>query len=520
MKNFPIGASTLVSIVANHCYYVDKTPFVKQMVDSGRYYFLSRPRRFGKSLFLDTLKQAFLGKKQYFKGLFLENHWEWETRYPVIHISFGGGVIDSRELLDKSIHALIRENARTYQVTVTEETLHFQFKELIQKLHEQSQQTVVILIDEYDKPILDNITHPERAMEIREGLKNLYSVIKDCDALLKFVFLTGVSKFSKVSLFSGLNNLEDITLISEYATICGYTETELRDTFEERLEGVDFEQLRVWYNGYNFLGKSVYNPFDILLYLKEKIFKNYWFETGAPSFLIKLIHERKYFVPELENIKTTESLLSSFDVDRIPLETLLFQTGYLTISSTKKMGAREIFSLSYPNLEVKMSLTDVILQYLTDEISSKENHKNALYDALFSANLEQLQQTFHALFASIPYHWYINNKMDAYEGYYASIFYCYFSALGVEVRAEDSTNHGRIDLTVQVGDNIFIIEFKVIELDQQLHNALEQIKTKRYFEKYRFLPQRQIYLIGVEFSREERNVVNFEWEQIKSEGLL
>ncbi len=414
MKTLPIGASTLISIVDNHCYYIDKTPFVKQLVDSGRYYFLSRPRRFGKSLFLDTLKQAFLGKKNYFHGLFLEKHWDWNTTYPVIHFSFGSGVINNRELLDKSINALIRENARNYAVTITEDTLHFQFRELIQKLYHQSQQKVVILIDEYDKPILDNITNTEIAIAIKEGLKNCYSVIKDCDEFIKFTFLTGVSKFSRVSLFSGLNNLQDITLDSRYATICGYTHDELCHFFQERLIDVDLDELRHWYNGYNFLGEWVYNPYDVLLYLDSKQFKNYWFETATPSFLINLLHHKKYFIPNLEQVKATETLLNSFDVDRIELETLLFQTGYLTIIGHQRIGARDIYSLSYPNLEVKMSLTDFILQYLTHEISIKEHNKIALYESLLTADLAALQQTFYALFASIPYNWYTKNHLNEY----------------------------------------------------------------------------------------------------------
>ena len=363
MKKLPIGASTLTSILKENCYYVDKTPFVKQLVEHGRYYFLSRPRRFGKSLFVDTLKQAFLAEKKYFTGLFLENHWDWNIQYPVIHISFGSGVIKTRTILDKSIHALIKENARNYTVDITEDTLHFQFKELIQKLYEKYQQSVVILIDEYDKPILDNLTEIDTAIEMREGLKNLYSVIKDCDEWLKFVFLTGVSKFSKVSLFSGLNNLTDITLDKRYATICGYTHQEMVQTFSDRLENVDLELVKRWYNGYNFLGECVYNPYDVLFYLDSLVFKNYWFENGTPSFLIKLLQQKKYSLPQLEQLKVTKEILDNCEIGQIALETLLFQTGYLTIIDTDDLLGEQIFTLGYPNLEVKRSLNNYLLNY-------------------------------------------------------------------------------------------------------------------------------------------------------------
>jgi len=519
MKNLPIGASTLTAIVNNNCYYVDKTHFVKQLTDNGRYYFLSRPKRFGKSLLVDTLKQAFLGEKKYFQGLFLEKQWDWNIHYPVIHISFGSGVIETREILDKSIHSLIMENAKIYSIDITENTLHFQFKELIQKLYQKYQQSVVILIDEYDKPILDNITEAETAIEIRKGLKNLYSVIKDCDQWLKFVLLTGVSKFSKVSLFSELNNLEDITLDPNYATLCGYTEPDIKRVFTKRLAGVDFELLRRWYNGYNFLGESVYNPYDILLYLRNKLLRNYWFETATPSFLIQLITKQGYFLPHLENVKSTESLLSHFEIEQMEFESLLFQTGYLTIVGQKMVGVREVYELSYPNLEVKMSLTNFLLHYLTTtQASVKENNKIALYESLLAADFSKLQQTFHALFASIPHHWYINNPMNQYEGYYASIFYCYLTALGIDIIGEDTTHRGRIDLTVKLPKLIYIIEFKVIEktIVEQNHrnSALKQIKDKRYSDKYQAQENTEIYLIGIEFNPQDRNIAHFAWEKL------
>jgi len=524
MKKLPIGIQTFSNIIEDNYCYVDKTPLIHQLVEEGVYYFLSRPRRFGKSLLISTLKSAFLGQQDLFKGLYLEKHWDWSVQYPVIHISFGGGVIKNREILEKNIHAIIKENAQNYAIEISQDTLNFQFRELIQKLHNKYQQKVVILVDEYDKPILDNITDIALAKEIREGLKNIYSVIKDSDEYIKFAFLTGVSKFSKVSLFSGLNNLSDLTLDKQYATICGYTETDIKTIFADYLDGVDFDELRKWYNGYNFLGEHVYNPYDVLLYLKNREFNNYWFETGSPSFLIKLLQEKQYYIPKLEQIQTRDTLLNRFEIEKIQIETLLFQTGYLTIKNITRLGENTFYQLGYPNQEVRKSLTDYILEGMIDQVLEKEDNSFALYTCLKEGQLNQLKAIFQAFFSSIPHHWYRKNQLANYEGYYASIVYCYFAALGLDVIPEDTTNKGQIDLTVKLNHQIFIIEFKVIELVEKTpteekttqdksNSALAQIHEKRYFEKYQHLNQ-TIYLIGVEFSKEDRNIVNFQWEQL------
>ncbi|NPA49256.1 MAG: AAA family ATPase, partial [Thermodesulfobacteria bacterium] len=331
MKKLPIGIQSFEVIRTEGYYYVDKTPFVKKLVDEGKYYFLSRPRRFGKSLFLDTLRQAFLARRELFKDLFLENHWDWSVKYPVIYISFGAGVIKNPEHLNLRINEIFQNHGKLYGVNLKYRTPEGRFEELIILLKEKYRKKVVVLVDEYDKPILDNIEKKETAIEIRESLKNLYSVIKDADPYLKFVFITGVTKFSKVSLFSGLNNLKDITIHPEYATICGYTQSEFEHVFADRLKGLDLEEVKRWYNGYSWLGEPVYNPFDILLFLDFREFRPFWFETGTPTFLIKLLIEKKYFIPELENLEVGEELIESFDVDTIRPETLLFQTGYLTI---------------------------------------------------------------------------------------------------------------------------------------------------------------------------------------------
>ncbi len=376
MRKLPIGIQNFKELRTENYYYVDKTLFVKQLVEGGKYYFLSRPRRFGKSLFLDTLKQAFSGNKPLFEGLYLEKNWDWNIKYPVIHISFGEGVIEDEKDLEKRIQQILRDNAKNLNLAFQEEyDNRYFFIQLIREACKKYDQKVVVLVDEYDKPILDNLTQKEKAVKIREKLKDLYSVIKDSDEYLKFAFLTGVSKFGKISSFSGL----DITLDPRYGTLSGYTEKELAETFQDRLEGVNLEEVRRWYNGYSWLGEKVYNPFDILLFLREKQFRPYWFETGTPSFLIQLLQEKKYYLPDLENLKASELLLGSFEIERIPIETLLFQTGYLTITGTLEFEDQRIFELAYPNKEVKISLMNSFLEDLLQNPTEKENTKQSFF---------------------------------------------------------------------------------------------------------------------------------------------
>lgn len=435
-------------------------------------------------------------------------------RYPVIHISFGRGVVNSIESLEQIFRAMLDETAKHYGIGLEQQHLANRFSELIQNLRAKFKEPVVILVDEYDKPILDNIEKVDLAIEIREGLRNIYSVIKDSDACVKFALLTGVSKFSKVSLFSGLNNLKDISLDSRYATLCGYTLAEIKSVFNGHTKGVNFELLALWYNGYNFLGEKIYNPFDVLLYLDQRVFKNYWFETGSPSFLIKRVRERQYLIPDFENVVIDEAALSSFDVEEIALENLLFQTGYLTIDRVEELGGERFYYLTYPNREVKASLNSYLLRDLThSSVGVVTSHQMQLYKALSQADFVKLEQTLLAHFAAIPNDWYRKNQLANYEGYYASIIYSCFAALGLKVIAEDVTNQGRIDLTVMLDDKVFIIEFKVLDGAKKQGAALAQIKAKNYSQKYAGAAN-SVFLVGIEFDKERRNIDFFAWEQV------
>ncbi|GAB6044550.1 ATP-binding protein [Caminibacter profundus] len=548
----PIGIQSFEIIRSEDYVYVDKTQDIFSLINSYKYVFLARPRRFGKSLLLDTMKCLFEGKKELFKGLFIYDKWEFQ-KYPVIKISWDGRKLRTISDLEAKFKKALLDNQKKLEVECESNNLFICFEELIQKAKEKHNKRVVILIDEYDKPILDVIENLDQAKKHREFIKGLYSIIKGSDEYIQFAFLTGVSKFSKASIFSGLNMLSDISLLSKFGNICGITEEEIINNFQEFLVDVNLEEVKDWYNGYYFLKDKVFNPFDLLQYFQTKEFKNYWFSSGNPSFLIKLIQKNNYYLPKISNLKVDEKLLDVFDVENIDIEVLLYQAGYLTIKSVQKTPFGSFYTLYFPNKEVKVSFSDVIVEYLYDK---QPIEKIDLYEALINEDIEKFIDTLKQIFASIPY----NNLtyIKSYEGFYASVVYTYLQALGFDIIGEDVTNKGRIDLSLFVDDKIYIIEFKVIsekckvesskfqvpgskckvESEKLIENrkwkmenedgnlklmdngcgALEQIKKKKYYEKY-LNPKSsnlnpKIYLLGICFNEKEKNITKWEFEQI------
>jgi len=512
MKKLPIGIQTFRTIREDNYLYVDKTGIALNLIENGTYYFLSRPRRFGKSLFISTLQALFEGHQELFTGLAAFDRWDWDICYPVIKLSFSGVARNVADM-KQDIYNILKSNQKRLKIVCDRtEDIGGCFQELIEKSFAKYQQKVVILVDEYDKLILDNLDQIEMAKEAREILKDLYTTIKDSDEFIKFAFLTGVSKFAKVSIFSGLNNLTDITLDKRYATICGYTQTDLETIFADHLKNADMQRVREWYNGFNFLGEHVYNPFDILLFIDNDFkFNNYWFATGSPTFLIKLIQKHNYFLPQLADLWVNSSGRDSFDIENIKLEPILFQAGYLSIREAreKKRGGYE-YLLSVPNKEIQLSFNDILIDFLTDQITAKGRYQDQLYTVFENGDVEALQETLSPLFASIPYNNYVNNTISSYEGYFASVVYAYLASLGLDIIAEDVTNIGRIDLTIKLGNNIYILEFKV----DGNSNALQQIKEKNYQQKY-LAKEKNIYLIGISFNSTEKNISQFEWEQVQ-----
>lgn len=519
MKKLPLAITTFADIrdKTQNFLYVDKTAIAWRLIDSGKYYFLSRPRRFGKSLFIDTLSEIFQGHKTLFEGLAIEHKWDWSASYPIIHIEFNTGNFNSKEGIDSRIFDIIDFTKEQYGIECKKDwDISACFSELIRNLYKKYQNKVVILIDEYDKPILDNLNNKKQALIARDILKVFYSVIKSNDRYLKFVFITGVSKFSKMNLFSGLNNLTDITILADYAAICGYTHYDIQTTFKDHLRDVDLDKLKQWYNGYDYLGgeeNRVYNPYDILLFINSHCeYKNYWWSTGNSSFLIKKLQEQNYYIPDLENIVVSQEILDTFDVDCIDLVALLWQTGYLTFAKKIIKRDKTFYQLRVPNKEIQSSLNELFIRYLTQHTTDAIKYQDHIYDDI-SGNIEQLKTTLTSLFASIPYNNYANNIIAHYEGYYASVVYTYLTSLGYTCIAEDVTQRGRIDLTIKLPERIIIIEFKVDTKEQ----ALAQIKEKKYYEKYLIEAKtnhQEIFIIGICFASKEKNITEFDWEKL------
>ena len=508
-RRLPIGIQTFRKIRKENCYYVDKTAYIRKLLNEGTHYFLSRPRRFGKSLFLDTLKELFEGNEPLFEGLHVHDHWDWSVRYPVVRLSFGRGNFNEAGYLHANVMTQLHTIAEEAGIAPRYDTAPECFGDLIRVLHRQVGQRVAVLIDEYDKPILDAFDASEIARANRDFLRGLYATVKDSDAHIKFTFLTGVSKFSKVSLFSGLNNLKDITLDARYSAICGYTDADLERVFTPELSGLDQEEIRDWYNGYSWRGEEkVYNPFDILLLFDSREFGAYWFETGTPTFLIETLFKRQVSSLKLDEMIGSSDLLSTFDVDEIATEALLFQTGYLTIAGEENLGGKSLYRLGYPNREVRQSLNESLLRHLVKDATRQMANSVQLYRLLEANDFAGLETLFHAFFASIPYEWYTNNDVARFEGYYASVFYSYFAGLGLNITVEDSSSHGRVDMAVHFNDNVYLFEFKVVELASD-GAAMAQLQEKGYADKYGG-PGQPVHLIGVEFSKDTRNITAFE----------
>ena len=509
-RRLPIGIQTFREVREEDCYYVDKTPYLERLLREGKHYFLSRPRRFGKSLFLDTLKEFFEGNQALFSGLHIHDRHDWSKRHPVVRLSFGGGNFKDPDLLEANVMEQLAAAERRSGVGSEYLTAAGRFAGLLEALHGHTGRRVAVLVDEYDKPILDALVDaPEVAGANRDYLRGLYGVIKDSDAHVRFTFLTGVSKFSKVSVFSVLNNLTDLTLDRRYSSICGYTERDLDAVFAPELVGLDRERVREWYNGYRWRGEEkVYNPYDVLLLLDTREFAAHWFETGTPAFLVDTLLERRVASVSLDTMMSTGDLLAAFDVGTIGTEALLFQTGYLTITGEEELGGEALYRLGYPNREVRQSLNRVLLRHLVQDAERQTANSIRLARLLAAHDCAGLEELFHAFFASIPYEWHTSNDIANYEGYYASVFYSYFAALGYEIVVEESSSHGRLDMAVRTGGHMYLFEFKVAEMSPP-GSALAQLQERDYAAKYRGSGE-PVHLIGVEFSRQTRNVTAFE----------
>ena len=514
LARLPLGLQDFAKVREGNFVYVDKTPQALDLANAAGFYFLARPRRFGKSLFLDTLRNLFEGRRELFQGLYAEHEWHWSVKYPVIKLDMSGGFRNADELSSMLADDL-RYAAGNMGIELAQHNEASRLlKELLRKAHKHYGRKVVMLVDEYDKPMLDKIGNIELAEQMCDQLRGFYSIIKVADEHLHFVMLTGVSKFSKVSIFSGLNNLEDISLDPQYASICGYTEDDLNEVFAQHLQGVDREQLRRWYNGYNFLGdKLLYNPHDILSFIKrsqsfgEPQFDNYWFESGTPTFVVDLLARDQMLPQQLEPQNVGRELIDSCPIDKLDLRTVLFQSGYLTIDEVDRSDPEAItYKLVCPNHSVRSALHNNLFKYYTSDNITK--YHNAMRHALRTAQLDVIESELKRLFASIAIDNYRRNNIAHFEGYYAAVVYSFFAGMGLKVIAEDVSNLGRIDLTIQLADNTYIVEFKVVKRKSKTNSALQQIIRQGYAVKY----SGNVYQMGIEFSETKRNIVDFAWQ--------
>ncbi len=521
LKKLPIGIQDFPELIEGDYLYVDKTQYYHRLINEGKYYFLSRPRRFGKSLLISTLKAIFSGNRHLFQGLWIHDQFDWEPR-PVILLDFTQ--ISKRDPdLVEGIRLELAAIAKSYAVELTERTNAGQLLELIQLLSKEKK--VAILVDEYDKPLVDNISDLALVDKNRQVLKDMYSVIKGNDRNIAFLILTGVTKFSQVSIFSDLNHLNDINLNENYSQMLGYTQAEILHYFPGHLEKLEqkwadnfpdvMAEMKAWYNGYSWDGvHDVYNPFSILNLFFSNRFGEYWFATGTPTFLMKLIRTRNYSIFDLEHSEISLRSLSKFDVPQMEINPLLFQTGYLTIKKLNELAQTVI--LDFPNREVSNAFS----AHLLAEFSEKGEQKTDTLVLRMAAHLrvgavDSFVESMKSLFAGIAYPIQPadDGGMENYEKYYHTMFYLVLRLLGYDIQAEVLTNVGRIDAVVTTEGYIYIVEFKLGDAE----SAMAQIKAKGYHQQYSGTGKK-IILLGIGFDVATRNIGGFLMEALDRIG--
>jgi hypothetical protein len=502
MRRYPVGLQDFEKMITEGFIYVDKTKYIFELTKGGGYYFLSRPRRFGKSMLTTTMQALFEGKKHLFSDLYIGDKWDWQTTSPVYRISFAD-INFEKKGLELAIKDSLLELAKKFNITTEHSEVASLFREIIIKISSTFGK-VVILIDEYDKPIIHYLgVDTEQAIENRNIMKNFYSILKEADPFLKLVFITGISKFTKVSIFSDLNNLADISLDHRYAGICGITQEELDTNFKEELKTQDKEKIKDWYNGYTWDMKTwVYNPFSLINFFSSSQYQNYWFDSGTPTFLINMLKSNKQY--NFVDREATLTMLSSFDLERIDALPLMFQTGYLTFTQYDEIG--EIYTLNFPNREVERTFNEMLLDVYIENNQSIGGvvMVNKLRIALANEKLEDVKTIINVLFKSLPYTLWQNEN----EAFFHAIMHLTFRLLGIYVQSEVITADGRIDSIIHFADKIYCIEVK---LDKSAQEAIQQINEKCYLTPYKMEGKKMI-AIGINFSKEKKEVAELEWE--------
>ena len=506
MKKLPLGIQSFSKIVEGDYVYVDKTRHIYNLINGASYYFMSRPRRFGKSLLLDTIGEVFGGNRELFKGLWIYGSDYGFEKYPVIRLDMSRMSSKTPELLEESIQQYLKSYFLAEGFDVEEAYPSNVFVNLIMLLHKKYGQRVVVLIDEYDKPILDHIGNPDIADANRQVVRGFYGILKSMDAHLQFTFITGVTKFTKTSIFSELNNLMDITMLDDYADICGIPVDSLKNEFGAYVEALSahirfkqynnlFEKILAWYDGYSWDGESrVINPFSLINFFMHKKFEKFWYASGTPKFLVDIIRKKPESYVYIKNLNMTEYLLDSFDIRNIELEPLLFQTGYLTVNKVLENEDSPIYVLEIPNYEVRDALNLQIVASLTENGDMYvKRAQMEISDALASGDLHKVLDMLRGLFASIPY----NLHVDL-EAYYHSIFYAVMTILGFDMDVEVSVSKGRVDAVLELDKIVYVFEFKYCKspadtepadskqllFEVALDEAMAQIKARGYAAKF------------------------------------
>ena len=529
-RKLPIGIQSFEKLRRDGFLYIDKTAFIWRLIQSSNPYFLSRPRRFGKSLFLSTLAAYFLGQKELFKGLYLENAEEeqaefeqraaWEA-YPVLYLDFNTGNYIESDELGMNLNSHLCKWEKLYGVEPSEQNFALRFAGVITRACQQTGKQVVILVDEYDKPLLQTMGINEELNEhYRNTLKAFYSVIKTCDQYIRFAFLTGVTKFSKISIFSDLNNLEDISLRNDYAGICGITEQELEQNFEPEIEALSIAEgltrsktlatLKKQYDGYLFAkaGVNVYNPFSLLSAFKAKDFGSYWFSTGTPTFLVNYLKEAHYFIPDLDgNVELNESGLETYRAVTENALPILFQSGYLTIIGYIKEA--RLYKLGFPNDEVRYGFLENLLPaYSSLPLGDTGKSVWQFVQDIREGKVDSFMERMRSIIAGIPYDNFTEENMKLREQNYQTAVYLVFALMGQFVQTEVHCGTGRADCVVHTADTIYIFEFKLSD-NGSAEDALNQIKKNGYAEQYK-ADGKKIVLIGSSFDEEKRTIK--EWK--------
>ncbi|MGP1489824.1 MAG: ATP-binding protein [Treponema sp.] len=532
-RKLPVGIQSFKDLREKKFLYVDKTEYLSRLVNNGKVYFLSRPRRFGKSLFLSTLAAYFRGQKELFTGLYLEKAEEeaavqegrnaWET-YPVLYLDFNTGQYLEDDALHERLDSLLKEPENLYGIVLTKEEKPFfasRLERLIKAAYQQTGKQVVILVDEYDKPLLQTMDANETLNEqYRNMLKAFYSVIKTCDQYIRFAFLTGVTKFSKISIFSDLNNLEDISLRNDYAGICGITEQELDQNFEPEIEALSIAEglmgsktlatLKKLYDGYRFAkaGMNVYNPFSLLSAFKAKDFGSYWFSTGTPTFLVNYLKEAHYFIPDLDgNVELNEAGLETYRAVTENALPILFQSGYLTIIGYSKEA--RLYKLGFPNDEVRYGFLENLLPaYSGLPLGDTGKSVWQFVQDIREGKVDSFMERMRSIIAGIPYDNFSEGNVKLREQNYQTAVYLIFALMGQFVQTEVHCSTGRADCVVTTADSIYHFEFK-LSGNGTAEDALNQIKEKEYAAKYQ-VDGKKVVLIGAGFDEKKRTIKDWQ----------